>query len=175
MWRDGPGQAFKTVHRITGKNGNTLTIEPPLPYTLSSGLNPTAEYVPWNGATLCGVENMTLNSTAGANNIIEFWYADRCWVKGVEAYNAGNAFIFTDRSLQCEVRRCFIHHPIGSPNNSDGYGIYFYDASTYCLAEDNIFYETWSGILSSASSCNAALYNYFWKMMAYDLSWTLPA
>ena len=175
MATTGPGQNLRTTHRITGKTGNTLTITPPLPYTLTAGLSPKASYCPLVGATLCGIEDMTLNSTVGSDNIVNFVDADRCWVKDVETYNAGNAFIFVWYSLQCEVRRGFHHHALGSPNNPDGYGVYLYDGSSYCLVEDAIFSELFMGVLQSQSSCNAVLYNYFWKMTAYNLSWQLPS
>ena len=119
-----------------------------------------------HGATLCGIEDMTINSTAGATNIIEFWQADRCWVKNVEVYNAEERFIQTYRVPA--MRGSTMLHPsrLNSPNNGDGYGVYLWDRSTYCLVEDNIFTEMSAGVLKSQSSCNAVLYNYIWKMPA---------
>ena len=168
MASDGPGTKLQTTHRMTGKTGNTITFDPPLPYALTAGLHPMANYVPLAGATLCGVENMTLNSSAGAANIVGFWQADRCWVKNVELYNAGNSFIQTYGSLQCEFRRCYAHHAYNSPNNSDGFGVYLWQRSTYCLVEDNIFTELGTGVLKSQASCNAILYNYIWKSTFYN-------
>jgi PKD repeat protein len=171
MATDGPGQNLKTIHRITAKNGNTLAITPPLPYTLTASLSPKAAYCPGTGMTLCGIEDLTVNNSGGVNAIISLNNADRCWIKGVETYNADNMFIWTYECLQCEVRRSYCYHAKGSPNNPDGYGVYLYEGSTYCLVEDNIFYELAAGCLQSKSSCNAFLYNYGWKTTFNNAPW----
>jgi len=174
MTRDAPGSNFNTMHRITGKSGNTLTIDPPLPYTLTAGLNPRAAYLSPTGTTLCGIEDMTLNHT-GSEDFIEFWTADRCWLKNLEVYNAQNAFSYWVWCFQCEVRRCYFHHARNAPNNADGYAVYLYDSSTYCLVEDCVFNELWGGVLMTASSCNAVLYNFLWEMTAQGLPWQVDA
>jgi PKD repeat protein len=171
MATDGPGQNLKTIHKITAKSGNTLTISPPLPYTLSGSLSPKAAYCAGTGATLCGLEDLTINNNGGVNAIIAFSNADRCWIKGVETYNADNIFIWIYESFQCEIRRSYCSHAKGSPNNPDGYGVYLYEGSSYCLVEDNIFYELAAGCLQSRASCNAFLYNYGWKTTFNNAAW----
>jgi PKD repeat protein len=171
MATDGPGQNLKTIHKITAKNGNTLTISPPLPYTLAANLSPKASYCSGTGATLCGLEDLTVNNNGGVNAIIAFSNADRCWIKGVETYNADNIFIWIYESFQCEIRRSYCYHAKGSPNNPDGYGVYLYEGSSFCLVEDNIFYELAAGCLQSKASCNAWLYNYGWKTTFNNAPW----
>ena len=176
MAKTGPGKNLNTIHRITNKVGNTLTFTPPLPYTLTAGLNPTATTMPAIRATLTGIENLTLNSTGGScDRIINMVNSDRCWIKGVETHNSDSSFIFIWDSVQCEVRRCYIHHALNSPANPDGYGVYLYGGSAFNLVEDNIFTEMFMGVLQTTSGCNAILYNYFWKMTAYSLNWQLQA
>jgi PKD repeat protein len=167
MGTDGPqtgiNSNLKTIHRITNKVGSVLTIEPPLPYTLTAGLHPSAMYCAGTPTTLCGIEDLTLNAQAANYASILWANADRCWVKGVECYNADNIFVFPYEALQFEMRRSYCHFSGNFPNSQEGYGVYLYAASTYCRVEDNIFYQLIAGMLQSMSSCNAFLYNYGWQ------------
>jgi len=176
MATGGPAQNYQTTHRVTGIAGNTISFTPPLPYGLTAGLSPIAKYAWTPGASLCGVESLSLRSTnaSGADTIVGYWSADRCWLKDVELYNSSNIFIFVYWGLQCEFRRLYNHYTHDFPSNGEGYGAYLYSASTYNLIEDSVFTQHFMGVMENGSSANAILYNYFWNMGAFDLGWILP-
>ena len=159
--RSGPGRNMEFMARITAVNGTTLTISPPLPFTLSAGLLPQAQYLNGGpGLQWSGIEDLTVVNNAGANDIIMFVGAYACWVKNVELTRANNTFVFWVSSLQCEMRHCYAHEAINFPVNTDGFGIYVYGDSSYCLVEDNIFDRVGAAILQSSSSGNAFMFNY---------------
>jgi hypothetical protein len=156
-----PGRHMEYMARITSVSGNTVTFAPPLPWGLSSTLAPQAAKLNGgNGLSWTGVEDMTINNLGGANDIIFFVGTYACWVKNVELTRAENTFVFLVSCLQNEVRHCYVHTAANFPANSDGYGVYVYAGTTYTLIEDNIFHQLAHGILQTASSANAYLFNY---------------
>lgn len=155
----GVGRALRTTHITTGVSGTTINFWPPLPFTYAN--SPKAYpngYRP--SAIRSGIESMTLNSTAAANSVIDYWNAYGCWVTNVEVKGFGNAGIQWNDSLNIEVRGCIIHDVDGFPANADGFGVYAYHNSSFNLVEDNIFYNVWSAVFQSGSSGNAWLYNF---------------
>ena len=164
MSTDGPGRNLQFIARITAKNGNTITFEPPFPYTLTASKNPKAAYLSGGpGLTLSGIEDLTLQTTVSTNALIWLAGSDRCWVKGVELSGGENIFIWVYGSNQVEIRRCYIHDARGTPNNPDGYGVYLYAGTSNCRVEDNIFTKIASGVLCARSSGSAILYNHVWQ------------
>ena len=164
MATDGPGRNLQFIARITGKSGNTISFEPPFPYTFNASKNPKAAYLDGGpGLTLTGIEDLTLQTSRSMNSLIWLAGSDRCWVKGVELSGGDNIFIWVYGSHQVEVRRCYIHDARGTPNNTDGYGVYLYAGTSNCRVEDNIFTKMAAGILCSRSSGNAILYNHVWQ------------
>jgi len=157
----GPGRNMEFLARITAVNGNSVTFWPPLPWGLSSTLAPRAAYQNGGpGLSLSGIEDLTINNTARATDIIQFIGTFACWVKNVEMTRGQNSFVFLVGCLQNEMRHCYAHDADQYPLNTDGFGIYVYGNSTYCLVEDNIFTRMGVGILQTASSANAFLFNY---------------
>ncbi len=161
MTSGSPGRRMEYMARITAINGNAVTFWPPLPWGLSSSLAPQAARLNGGpGLSMTGIEDMRINNLGTAADIIQFVGTYACWVKNVELTGGQNTFVFMVSSLQNEMRHCYVHTAAGYPNNSDGFGVYVYGNSTYCLIEDNIFNQVGEGILQTASSANAFLFNY---------------
>jgi len=158
-----PSRIFRHLARITGVAGNVITLATPLPLDFSDNLNPRA-YAKAGTAThsLCGVEDLTINGRKTADCALLFYSADRCWLKDVEIKDIIGSLgqVRLEMSVQCEIRRCFIHDAAGYPGQSDGYGIMLNYGASNCLLVDNIADRTASfAIANGASSC-AVIYNY---------------
>jgi PKD repeat protein len=157
-----PSRCFRFSSRITGVSGNTVTFATPIPYSFAASLNPHAIALRGGrSASLCGVEDMTVVGGGSSDKAVEFMGADRCWVKNVEVSNfyGGHGAIYLQASVQCEVRRCYVHDAADYPNQSDGYSYFLYYGCGSCLIVDNIAYRTGQQVVNG-SVCNAVLYNY---------------
>ncbi len=180
LWADGIGTYYRTglttpwnmtasrchrfTSRITSIVGTTLNLATPLPFSFSAALTPRA--YPLNGAagaSLCGLEDMTIVSSTGLDYAVQFIGADRCWVKDVEAYGyVGTTGTFQYQwSAQCEMRRNYIHDANGYPAQADGYAYFLYYGCSGCLVEDNITQRTATAGVINGSAGNAMLYNRF--------------
>ena len=170
MSTDGPGRNFRTMARVTGIAGNTISFTPPLVWTLSASKNPKAAYPAYGvwPLSLAGVEDLTINAPGSIHAIIEFYGSDRCWAKNLELSGGDSIFIYIPVSLQFEMRHCYVHDTLNAPSNADGYGICPYEGASYCLIEDNIFKTMSAGVYQSQSSGNAFLYNYGRDSTRYD-------
>lgn len=157
---NGPGRILKFYARVTSISGNTVNFEPALPYTLTAALTPKLAYLNGGpGLSLTGIEDLTINNTGLAANIIELWDSDRCWVKNVELNQLVDAGVFVVNGLQNEVRHCHVHDVYLYPLSPDGYGVYLYGGS-WGLVEDNIFRKLAAGVMQSFGTANAYLFNY---------------
>jgi len=157
-----PSRCFRFSSRITGVSGNTVSFATPIPYSFSASLNPHA--IPLRGgrsASLCGVEDMTIAGGSSSDKAVEFMGADRCWVKNVEAYGfyGGHGAIYLEASIQCEIRRCYVHDARSYPSQSDGYSYFLYYGCGSCLIVDNLAYQTGQQVVNGSVG-NAVLYNH---------------
>ena len=158
-----PTRVFRHLARITGVAGNVITLATPLPLDFSDALKPKA-YPKGGTATqsLCGVENLTIDGNGSADCAVLFYAADRCWLKDVEIKDFIGSLgqVRWEMSVQCEVRRCFIHDAAGYPGQSDGYGIMLNYGASNCLLVDNIADRTASFVIANGASSCAVVYNY---------------
>ena len=163
---------LRHTSRITGVNGNVVTFATPIPHSFHAAYHPQANAMS-AGAVLVGIEDLTV--VANNKSAITFGGADRCWVKGVETIGTGNSSIEFRSSLQCEVRRCYIHDAYGYPDQSDGYGIFLFYGSGYCRVEDNIGHRMANLVMMNGASGNAILYNFSRSGAWQGLSWISPS
>ena len=153
--------------KVTGVNGNTITIDPPMYFTYSSGLNPQVQKVSSGGdfnIVNSGVEDLKINNAGGGGPMIYIRSARHCWVKNVETYNAGSSakqgHVQIEWSFSCEIRDSHFHH--GRSHNSDrDYGIYGLFWNSNHKIENNILFSNRHGIIfeGGGSGC-AILYNF---------------
>lgn len=157
-------RSFRHVSRIVSKTGNVLTIATPLPLAFAPSLSPKA--YPLNASahtTLCGIEDLTINAQNNVDTPINWYSADRCWVKGVELKNVPGSDIGMIRfhgCTQCEIRRCYIHDATGWPNQADGYATSFNFGTSNCLIVDCITYKVADLCETNGADGCAYLYNY---------------
>ena len=126
MATGGPGRYFKTHAIVTGLNGNTISFTPPLPYTLSATLSPTAGYWTYGNFPIisAGIESLTINAVNSMNAMVKYYGSHRCWIKNVELNGLDNMGVWVPGAVQFEMRRCYIHDARNAPANTDGYGVY---------------------------------------------------
>jgi PKD repeat protein len=161
--REGPGRNIQTTHKILSRTGSTITFEPPLPMTLSPALRPQAEYmISGPGLQMCGIEDMSIQNSGGADIMIYWWGADSCWVKNVDLSGPVDSCVWLVDSYRCEIRQSTMRDARGAPNNPDGYGVTIYGStasSAWHRIEDNAFSKLFVALWGKRYSCTAFLYN----------------
>ncbi len=137
-------QTVGQILRITAVAGNTLTLERPLRISYQAGQNPVIRKL--NPITEVGIENLKIDravagsDTARANiYTIFFYYAARCWVRGVESANTFGGHVAIDHSTQVSVTGNYFHHAWFYGGGGSGYGVRLQYQTGECRVEDNIF------------------------------------
>ena len=164
--------------RITAINGNQVSFTPPNPYPFKSGSIPQARFKAASRiCSLSGVEALTVSGSTDRG--LYFCETDRCWSKNVEVtgFQGGHGMVQINRSLQTEIRGCYIHDCADYPAQPDGYGIMLFYDSCFSLIEDNIFDRTAAAIIGEGTSGNVYGYNFMrqvgrisWPVVMYGIN-----
>lgn len=160
-------QARGEMAIVSGKSGNTLTLDHDLFTTLDSSKSPVARVV-----TPCdkvGLEYLYVHCDAQGGHQSSCWgafffftYATNCWVKAVEAHMARQGFFIAERSAHLECRQSFFHDFNDPTTTGEGYLWDLRQHVTACLIEDNCADQGGMGIAPSIGACgNVFTYNYF--------------
>ena len=160
-WPLGGTRCLRFVSRITDVTGNVITLATPLPVDFSYSLNPYAmPLASGPSASLCGVEDLTIDGNGTLDRAVSWTGADRCWVKNVEVKNivGTTGMVYFANASQCEIKRCFARDAVGFPAQADGYPWFLYYGCGCCRVEDNISYHTGYSIVNGSVG-NALLYN----------------
>src|SRR5256712_9680477 len=148
--------------QITGKSGNTLTIDPPIYYVTPTPLNPKIRKQTF-GVVKAGVENVRLNgSGTQVYGMVHMVFSKNCWVKGVESYNtgavrSGSPHVWVQYSLQNEVRDGYYHHGAGNDGGMN-YGVEVINWNSAHKIENNIVRDTRHAIVFAGGSGSVVLY-----------------
>ena len=170
--RNSGSRVLQFIHLVVAKNGNTLTIEPPVPLTLNSSMNPQVyRFVNPSGLMeWAGVEDMKLihvGESGGTDGFgVEIRYTKYCWVKNVEIEDLCEAGVYMLRTYRNEVRGCYLHHAaLNNYASSRAYGVDLWWGSSYNLIEDNIcYYLRHSLVIEGGGAGNVFGYNYSDRM-----------
>lgn len=156
------GEHRYSTHTVLSKSVNTVTFTPPLPTTYYSSDNPWARYLSSGpGAVMCGIEDIKIIASGSSDNTIDCWGVDGFWLYNIEITNTVNAACYFYGSKNVEIRHSYIHHANGFPANLDGYGVYFYEGTSFSKAEDNIFEKMFVAFWQTGGCAgNAFLYNF---------------
>ncbi len=161
------------IVQITSISGNTIYLNSPLrkSYSLSEN-SKIAKLIPkkYVGFECFKIERV--DSTSWQTSNINFNYAVKCWVIGVESYKTNYAHITASVSSNIVVRGCYFHHAFNYGGGGKGYGLMLQFTSGEILAENNIFNNLrHSMILQAGANGNVFAYNYsvnpFWSQSPF--------
>jgi hypothetical protein len=170
-------QAIGQIVQIHSVTGTMITLVNPLRLDYPGHLSP--EIRPISPITECGIENLKIERLlAGTDRqrdnqfTIQFLYAARCWVRGVEGVNCFGGHVGIEFSTQIEVSGCYFHHAHDYDGGGSGYGVRLEYRTGECLIEDNIFrHLRHSMLVQAGANGNVFGYNY-----SCEPHWTsLPA
>lgn len=156
------------VVEITEVNGNTLTLADPLnhDYTLSREAY-IRKMNPRRAAGLSCLKLIREDATTGQTSNIYMNNAYNCVIRNVESVDCNFGHVEVNSSAHITVEGSFFHHAHAYGGGGQGYGVVFQLASSFCLAQDNIFeHLRHSMLLQSGANGNVYGYNY-----SYDPFW----
>jgi len=168
------------VVKVTGKNGNTLTLETPLFNTFSASRSPSAMKLN-NLVEFAGIENLTVSNegttkTGNRNNIL-IEGAANSWVRNVKIDNCGARCIdLRTYFYRIEIRDNLITRCINHVDSDNCYGTEVAEGSN-SLIENNIYNDTSTGpMVMWGASGNVVAYNYMYGVFRHDDrdSWMWP-
>lgn len=174
--REGTGgtRALGQVLKIIAKNGNTLTVDPPLYYTYSSAYTPEVSKI--TTVEYAGIEDLYVeNVNTSTPRNIRIDNCAYCWVKDIESYNSAQMHLSMLYSYRSEVRGSYFHHANAYAPNS-GYGVFIGRYASANLIEDNIFYYLSPAMmLGWGASGNVFGYNYsYYGLQTSNPTWFFP-
>jgi len=143
---------------VVSKTATTVTIFPPLYWTLKSSLSPQIA-VAADQLNGLGIEDLKINGKNGkAHTLIGLSQCYGCWIKNVHTALAANYHIGLSDSLHCEVRHCYIDELNHAGPNGAGL---LMGASSACLVEDNIVFKCFPHLeINAGCSGNVFAYNF---------------
>jgi hypothetical protein len=166
---------LKQMALVTGISGSTITITPPLIWTLSS--NPVVLFGFIGLERFAGLEDMKIDhSGGGSGSSFTFDQCYGCWARGIYSYKPGGYHTFIVDSLSGEVRDCCFNDSQTYGSNNAGLNVrgstnagVNQGAVTAFRFENNIFDRAFPGVeMQNASSGCAIAYNYGYATQAGD-------
>ena len=138
-----------TYHRyITGINGNILTIDAPVFYTLRKSLSPSYVYEPNMQGTIygSGIEDLTIaiESEGGEDenhawNAVRFRSIENAWARDCEFIGFGQSGIVTEACRRSTFLRCKAVDPVAITTGERKYCF-----NTYLNSQLNLFQECYA-------------------------------
>ena len=147
------------IVKVTGKNGNTLTLEHDLFWNFTNDPQ-VLKFTLFREKI--GIEDLYVTKISqDGSHTVELGYCDSCWLKNVEFYNADQRHIWTYNTYHNEFRDSYFHHAKCYAGNY-GYGFSLQGHVTAALIENNIFDFLHCPVsFSSSGAGNVTAYNFF--------------
>lgn len=135
---------------ITAINGNTITVDVPLFYTLVRNLSQSYiyKYARTNLKTMIGIENLRIDIEANditsnpngnenhAWNAIELNQIEDAWIKNCTMLHFGHAGVITNTSTRVTVEKCSALDPVSIITGERRYNFNTYTASQQILFKE---------------------------------------
>ena len=148
------------IIKVTGKSGNTVTLEKGLYWDYVAAARPAVFKL--TTVSRAGIEDLqvTQGDSYPARNLIFMSYCNECWVKNAELKNGKQRHLEVTFSYRFEVRDSFFHLA-DSYGQDHGYCMSFWDGATDGLVENNIM-DTCLLAVAFNGPCagNVIAYNY---------------
>lgn len=154
------------INKVIGKTGTQLILEDKLSldYDFGSSLIQVRKLTPIKNV---GIEDLIIerqNTTGMWANTIQYNYAAKCWILGVESFFTYKHHVAIHSSTFIEIRGCYFHHASGHGDGGIGYGVLIENHSTNCLVEDNLFDGLrHSMLVQTGANRNVFGYNHSWN------------
>ncbi|MBL0176627.1 MAG: right-handed parallel beta-helix repeat-containing protein [Ignavibacteria bacterium] len=166
------------IAEVTHVQGNTVSLNLPLSWTLSASLLPQATLV--DAASMirhAGIEDLTVTEdSAVVDYLIEMDGAQYCWLKNIEVTRVNRRGLWLIESLQNEVRDSYFHDAINGFGRSYGYGILVDAYASSNLIENNILHTLDGGFLMTAGGASGNVFGYNYMIDSrFDDPWWLTA
>lgn len=157
VFSPGGDQHFRSQKSIvTAKQGNNITIDPPLFCNYDSSSTSIQTVRPMQDT---GLEDLTIDGGGTAGLGISMTSCYKCWIKGVRVKGITNYNIHMGDCIYSEIRHCFIDQ-LNKANTPNGAGLLI-GSSTANLIEDNVVYKSFPLIEQNSGCCgNVYGYNY---------------
>ena len=139
--RDSNSRALRQLVKITGRSGDTLTIDPALYYGFSPAFVPEIIELSTWVVEWAGIEDLKLDRVAapvGQGRNIEMTSCANCWISNVESDMVYGRHFWLNRCAHCEVRDSFVHHAFNYCSGGIAYGIVIADGTSDTLVENNV-------------------------------------
>lgn len=162
------GHKVGQINKVIGKTGTQLILEDKLSldYDFGSSLIQVRKLTPIKNV---GIEDLIIEREDAIgewskNNTIEYNYAAKCWILGVESFFTLKHHVDIHNSTFIEIRGCYFHHAKYHGGGGEGYGVIIENHSTNCLVEDNLFDGLrHSMLVQSGANRNVFGYNHSWN------------
>ena len=157
------------VVEITAINDNTIDLADPLNHHYPLSRNPYMRKL--NPIRAAGLECLSIvreDATVGQTSNIKVNYGFNCAIRNVASENCNFAHLELNSCAHMEIRGCYFHHAHAYGGGGQGYGLVYQVASSFNLAENNVFnHLRHSMLIQSGANGNVLGYNY-----SYDPFWT---
>lgn len=160
------GQKVGQINKVIGKTGTQLILEDKLSldYNFGGSLITVQKLAPIKNV---GIEDLIIereNIPGKWSNTIEYNYAAKCWILGVESFYTYQHHVDIHNSTFIEIRGCYFHHASGHGSGGIGGGVIIENHSTNCLVEDNLFDGLrHSMLVQTGANRNVFGYNHSWN------------
>lgn len=157
------------VVEIESIYGNTVTLLDPLNHTYSTSRSAYIKKL--NPICAAGVECLSIKREDDADtqhSNVYFNNAYNCVVRNVEGERCDFGHVEVNSSAHLQIEGNYFHHGIGYGGGGRAYGVIFQTASSFCLAQNNVFeHLRHSMLIQSGANGNVFGYNYsadpFWE------------
>lgn len=150
------------ISRISSMTGDTLILDEAFRLNLDAALAPRLRRI--EPIRFVGVECLALEreEPGAGGNLLRFYLATDCWVRGVESIRSAGAHALVVRSAHLEFSGNFFHQAWAYDGvNTRGYGISLTRHSSACLIEDNVFRTLRHAMMvKQGANGNVFSYNY---------------
>lgn len=160
---------------VSTKVGNTLFFEDPLNHHYSTDRSSYVRKItPRKGAGISCLKIERLDETASQTSNIYIRGAVNCLIQNVESVDCNFAHVEVNSSAHIQIQGSYFHHAHAYGGGGQGYGVVFQEASSFNLAQNNIFEHLRHSMLMQ-SGANGNVYGYNYSYDPYWVSGFLPS
>jgi hypothetical protein len=158
-----PGREMAEGHKVLSVSGTTVTIYPPIAYSLFSGSQSPQAW--WCGSqaqtpVFDGIENLTITNQTGLTTmrgLINFTGARDSWVKNVRQIQGSLAQVWIENSVNVEVRDSYFFKGLDSADTNYGLTPVY---SSFVKIENNILHHQNVALITQPCFVCVIAYNF---------------